>query len=195
MTSSRKDPTAAALVVIDVQHGVVDAAHDRDGVVERIAALVRAARDGGVPVVWVQHEDDELVPGSAEWTIVAPLEPAPDEPRVAKRFRSAFEGTELEAVLAGIGARHLVVCGAETDHCVRSTLHAALERGHDLTLVSDAHTTTDGAWTGTPLPPEHVIAELNRSMRGHELPGRSADARPAAEVAQDLRRGWGPSRA
>lgn len=193
MTPAATEPSGTALIVIDVQHGVVDAAHDRDGVVDRIAALVGAARDGGVPVVWVQHEDDELVPGSDAWSIVAPLAPASDEPIVAKHHRSAFEATELTAVLAERGVGHLVVCGAETDHCVRSTLHAALERGHDVTLVADAHTTTDGAWTGTPLPPELVIAELNRSMRGHALPGRSADARPASEVCDDLRHGPGPA--
>lgn len=189
--TDRTGRPGTALVVIDVQHGVVDAAHERDAVVDRIATLVGAARVGGVPVVWVQHEDDELVPGSDAWSIVAPLAPAPDEPVVAKRFRSAFEGTDLATVLADRGVGHLVVCGAETDHCVRSTLHAALERGHDVTLVEDAHTTTDGAWTGTPLPPELVIAELNRSMRGHGLPGRAADARPATAIAEELRRGPG----
>ena len=142
----------SALVVIDVQHGVVDAAYGRDPVVATIARLVDRARAEQVAVVWVQHHDDELVPGTRAWQIVDELAPADAEPVVEKRYGDAFEDTDLEAVLAERRVGRLVVAGAQTDACIRSTLHGAFTRGYDAVLVTDAHTTEDRA-PGAPRPP------------------------------------------
>ena len=170
-----------ALVVIDVQNGVVAGNHDRDAVVGRIAGLVDRARSEDVPVVWVQHSDDQTVQGSDEWRIVPELAPADDEPLVAKNYGDAFEDTDLEDVLAGLGVGRLVVTGAQTDACVRSTLHGAFVRGYDTTLVSDAHTTEDLTEWGAP-PPDQVIAHTNLYWSFQTAPGRTAATVAAAEV-------------
>ena len=171
-----------ALLVVDVQVDVVAGAHDRDGVVSRIAALVDRARHEGCPVVWVRHHDDELVRGSEGWRIVDALAPAPDEPVVDKRFGDAFEETDLDRVLGGLGASRIVVCGAQTEWCIRSTLHGAVARGFDTVLVSDAHTTSDASHEGVDLPAAAVIALTNRYWGWHSAPGRSTAAEPAAAV-------------
>ena len=166
-----------ALLVIDVQNGVVAGAVERDAVVANIAGLVDKARREEVPVVWVQHSDegpDEgLVRGSDEWQIVPELAPADVEPLVEKHYGDAFEDTTLEGVLADRGVGRLVVVGAQTDACVRSTLHGAFTRGYDATLVSDAHTTEDQSAWGAP-PPEQVIAHTNLYWRFQTAPGRTA---------------------
>ena len=175
-----------ALLVIDVQNDVIGEAFEHDRVVDTIGTLVDAARGAGLPVVWIQHQDDHLVPESDGWQIVDDLTPVDGEPRVRKRFRSSFEETELEDLLAGLGVGTLVLCGAESNNCVRYTMHAALERGYDVLLVSDAHTTWDGTWDGERIDGASIIAEQNRSAEGLRLPGRGSDTVTAAEFAAEL---------
>lgn len=171
-----------ALVVIDVQNDVVASAHERDAVVGRIRDLVDRAREEQVPVVWVQHADDGLTHGSDGWRIVPELSPDPAEPVVDKSYGDAFEDTRLEDVLAGLEVGRLVVTGAQTDACIRSTLHGALVRGYDATLVSDAHTTEDQSQWGAP-PPEQVIAHTNLYWTYQTAPGRSAGTVTTADVS------------
>lgn len=173
--------TRTALLVIDVQNDVVAGAHARDAVVANISALVARARDSGVAVVWVQHADEELPEGSAGWQIVPELEVGPGEPVVGKAYGDAFEATDLEEVLGAAGAGRLVIAGAQTDACIRSTLHGALVRGYDVTLVSDAHTTEDLSAWGAPTP-DLVIAHTNLYWSSQTAPGRTAGTASTAEV-------------
>jgi nicotinamidase-related amidase len=163
----------SALLVLDTQTGVVAGAHQRDAVVANISALVERARDAQVPVIWVQHSDEQLARDSAEWRIVPELSPADGERRIDKHYADAFEETTLESVLSEQGIGRLIVAGAQTDECIRSTLHGALVRGYDAILVSDAHTTEDQTAWGAP-PPEMVIAHTNLYWRYHRAPGRTA---------------------
>jgi len=162
-----------ALLVIDVQNGVVEGAHERDTVVANVGSLVDKARQEQVPVIWVQHSDDDLERGSENWRIVPELAPDEAEPLVEKHYGDSFEDTDLETVLSGLGVGRLLVVGAQTDECVRSTLHGAFVRGYDTTLVSDAHTTEDLTEWGAP-PPDQVIAHTNLYWKHHSAPGRTA---------------------
>lgn len=180
MTTLENRPNTA-LLVVDVQAGVVATAHARDDVVATIDGLVARARDEQVPVIWVQHSDEELASGSDEWQIVPELSPAPGEPVVHKRYGDSFEDTDLESLLAERGVGRLVVVGAQTDACIRSTLHGGLVRGYDVTLVSDAHTTEDLTAYGAP-PPDQVIAHTNLYWRYQAAPGRTAGTVEAKDV-------------
>ena len=171
----------AALLVVDVQNGVVAGNHDRDAVVGRIASLVEKARAEDVPVVWVQHCSDEFVADTEPWRIVPELAPADDEPLVQKRYGDSFEGTDLEPILERLGVGKLVVAGAQTDACIRSTIHGAFARGYDTLLVSDAHTTEDLSQWGAP-PPDQVIAHTNMYWEGQAAPGKTAGIVAAASV-------------
>jgi nicotinamidase-related amidase len=162
-----------ALLVVDVQNGVVAEAHQRDTVVNNVGSLVEKARREGVPVVWVQHSDEQLERGSDKWRIVPELTPGDAEPLVEKNYGDSFEDTTLETVLSGLGVGRLVVVGAQTDACIRSTLHGAFVRGYDATLVSDAHTTEDQSSWGAP-PPEQVIAHTNLYWTYQTAPRRTA---------------------
>jgi nicotinamidase-related amidase len=170
-----------ALIVIDVQNGVVTGAHDRDSVVANIAGLVDRARAEDVPVVWVQHNDAGLVRGSDEWRLVPELEPGEGEPLIEKSYGDSFEDTPLESVLSDLAVGRLVVVGAQTDMCIRSTLHGAFVRGYDATLVGDAHTTEDLSQWGAP-PPEQVIAHTNMYWSDQSAPGRTAGTVETSQV-------------
>ena len=172
MTTLENRPNTA-LLVIDVQNGVVTGAHERDTVVANIGSLVEKARRERVPVVWIQHNDAQLARGSEDWRIVPELTPDQAEPLVEKSYGDAFEDTTLETVLSGLSVGRLVVVGAQTDACVRSTLHGAFARGYDATLVSDAHTTEDQTSWGAP-PPDQVITHTNLYWTYQSAPGRTA---------------------
>jgi nicotinamidase-related amidase len=172
MTTLENRPNTA-LLVVDVQTGVVAGNHERDTVVANVGSLVEKARRERVPVVWVQHSDDHVERGSDGWRIVPELTPSDTEPLVEKRYGDSFENTTLETVLSGLGVGRLVVVGAQTDACIRSTLHGALVRGYDATLVSDAHTTEDQTAWGAP-PPGQVIAHTNLYWKYQTAPGRTA---------------------
>jgi nicotinamidase-related amidase len=173
MMTTLENRPHTALLVVDVQNVVVAGAHARDAVVANVAGLVDKARVEGVPVVWVQHSDEGIEYGSEDWRIVPELSPAEAEPRVEKNYGDSFEATDLEAVLSRLGVGRLVVAGAQTDACIRSTLHGAFTRGYDTTLVSDAHTTEDQTEWGAP-PPEQVIAHTNLYWTYQTAPGRTA---------------------
>ena len=175
------DRPRTALLVVDVQNGVVAGAHDRDSVVANIQGLVDRARAEDVPVVWVQHSDDNLARDADEWQIVPELQPTADEPLVHKQYGDSFEATDLESVLADRGVGRLVVTGAQTDACIRSTLHGAFTRGYDAALVSDAHTTEDLTAYGAPAP-DQVIAHTNLYWSFQGAPGRTAAVATAADV-------------
>ncbi|GAB2978357.1 cysteine hydrolase family protein [Nocardioides montaniterrae] len=151
-------------------------------VIANIATLVDRAREAGVPVVWVQHSDDGLVRGSEGWTYVPELVASDDEPWIHKTYGDSFEDTELSDVLAERGIGHLVVAGAQTDYCIRSTIHGALTRGYDVTLVGDAHTTEDLREWGEFPAPELVVNHLNGLWANQKAPGRTAAVVPTAEV-------------
>jgi nicotinamidase-related amidase len=179
-----------ALLVVDVQAGVVRGAYQGAALVANVGRLVEKARREDVPVVWVRHSDENLPRGSDDWRIAAELQPDDAEPIVEKTYGDAFEGTDLERVLAGLRAGRLIVAGAETDACIRSTIHGAIVRGYDTILVSDAHTTSDQTAWGAP-PPEAVIAHTNLYWTYHTAPGRTAGTVETAAV--DFRIGLAPN--
>jgi nicotinamidase-related amidase len=183
MTTLENRPYTAFLVV-DVQNGVVAGAHERDAVVANVGSLVEKARRERIPVVWVQHSDEQLVRETDDWRIVPELAPGDAEPLVEKNYGDSFEATTLEAVLSGLGVGRLVVVGAQTDACIRSTLHGAFARGYDAILVSDAHTTEDRTEWGAP-PPDKVIAHTNLYWTYQTAPGKTAGTVETKDVSFD----------
>ena len=169
------------MLVVDVQRGVVGKAFERERVVQNIVELVERARRERTPVVWVQHSDDNLEHGSEGWQLAEELSPTDGEPLVEKHHGDAFEGTNLEEVLAERNIGRLIVTGAATDACVRSTLHGGFVRGYDTLLVGDAHTTDDMTSWGAP-PPEAVIAHTNLYWRYQTAPGKTAGVVETKEV-------------
>jgi nicotinamidase-related amidase len=179
-----RDGDRSVLLVVDVQNGVMEQAFQSRAVIGNIARAVERARAEGVPVIWVQHADDELTHGSPDWEIVPELAPGDREPRIHKRFNSSFEATELEDELRRLGATRVVLAGAATNWCIRATAYGALDRGYDLTLVSDAHTTGSmDLGDGVVIDPKPVVDELNAVMSWVTYPGRVSTTATSGDVA------------
>jgi nicotinamidase-related amidase len=178
-----REGSKGVLVVVDVQVGVMDDAWEAPQVIKNVARAVERARAQGVPVIWVQHSDQDLACGSPAWQWVPELAPAEGEPVIQKHFNSSFEQTELEEELARFGATHIVLAGAATNWCIRATAYGALERGYDLTLVRDAHTTGSVELeNGTTIEAAHIVEELNTAMTWVSYPGRRSGAAAAEKV-------------
>ena len=173
----------SALMVIDVQNGVVDGAYNLETVLKNINSAIAKARSADVPVIWVQHSDEELVLESEDWQIVPQLEPTSGERKVRKVHRSSFEATDLEQILSDFGVGHVYITGMQTNNCVRHTTHSAQERGYDITILADAHSTTGYEWDGHTVVAKDVVDEFNDNFGGTELPGRFTRAISTSELS------------
>lgn len=182
MTSTE---TAArpALLVVDVQVDVMATCIDAEQTIGNIASLVEGARAAGTPVIWVRHNADrELLKGTPGWEIVPELQPAEGEPIVDKRYGDSFAETDLAERLAEVGADSYLLCGAQTDACIRSTFYGGIYRGYPVTLVTDAHTTEDMREWGAGFSPEQSIAVLNLQAEHTTLPGLRGAVTTSAEA-------------
>lgn len=178
-----REGNKGVLLVVDVQNGVMDEAWDASRVVANVSRAVERARGQGVPVIWVQHSSDELPRGSPQWQWVPQLVPAKAEALIHKHFNSSFEQTALEDELSRLEATHIALAGAATNWCIRATAYGALDRGYDLTLIEDAHTTGDMALDdGTKIEASKVVDELNVAMTWLSYPGRANGTATAEEV-------------
>jgi nicotinamidase-related amidase len=178
-----REGNKGVLVVVDVQVRVMQNAWDAPRIIQNIGIAVEKARSLGIPVIWVQHSDDELIVGSPVWQLVPELSPAEDELRIYKHFNSSFEQTPLEETLARLGATHIVLAGAATNWCIRATAYGALDRGYDLTLIKDAHTTETMEFeNGIRIEAADIVRELNVAMTWLSYPGRINGTASVAEV-------------
>jgi nicotinamidase-related amidase len=177
-----KNRRGTALVVLDMQNGVLANAYRRDEVIANVRTLVNKARSEKVPVIWVQHFDGRTPKDSEGWQYVTELQRDENEPLIHKSYGDAFESTEFESELAQRNISRIFVTGAQTDNCVRATLHGAFTRGYDVLLVSDAHTTEDFSAFGLPSP-EKVIAHTNMYWTWQSAPGRLAHVIETAELS------------
>jgi nicotinamidase-related amidase len=152
-----------ALLVIDVQQGLIDeGAYKADTLLANLDNLTARARNAHVPVIYVQHDagdpSDSLYPTNPGHEIVQTIAPHQGELVLNKNTPSAFESTPLQQKLESLGIHKLIITGMQTDECVNATSRGALQRGYDVTLVSDAHTTGDSPRT------QQIIDDHNRDL-------------------------------
>ncbi len=178
-----REGNQSVMIVVDVQVGVMKKAWQALRVIKNVSRAVERARSEAVPVIWIQHSNQELPKDSVQWQWVPELVPAEGEALIYKQYNSSFEQTSLESELSSLGATHIVLAGAATNWCIRATAYGALDRGYDLTLVEDAHTTEsmqiDG---GVAIEAETVIQELNIAMKWLEYPGLKNGAARANDI-------------
>jgi nicotinamidase-related amidase len=177
--------TTSALVVIDLQNAIVDSPlHDAERVLGTVAGLLDAAREQGVPVVFVRHQDpdeDEMRAGSDGWQIHPAVAPRRGEPIVGKRAADAFYATPLRSELDARAVTRLVVAGCETQYCIDTTARRALSLDYDVVLAADAHTTCSIAAGG--LSGEQIIAHHNALLADLPHPTRGISVVPTGEIA------------
>ncbi len=181
--STLGDRPNRALLVIDMQVGVVRDAWQIDSVTSTIRDLVGEARRADVPVIWVQDHAEGRAIDSDGWQLVDGFDPREGEPRVDKAYGDAFADTDLEDVLAERDIGELVLVGAASEQCVRCTMHSAVVRGYDVALVKGGHTTTDLTSYGMPEP--SVVVGFMDAVAGFGMqwPGREGRSVTPDELA------------
>ena len=178
-----REGNKAILLVVDVQVGVMRTVWDAPRIIKNIGIAVEKSRRQDIPVIWVQHSDNELVYGSSDWQLVPELSPAEGEMQINKQFNSSFEQTPLEEMLARFAATHIVLVGAATNWCIRATAYGALDRGYDLTLIKDAHTTeTIELENGIRIEAANIIQELNIAITWLSYPDRTNNTVSAEDI-------------
>ena len=180
--ATRGNAENQALLVIDVQVGVVADSWQRDAVVANIGTLVEDARARSIPVIWIQHEAEALPRDSSRWQIVPELTPTAAEARVHKEYSDSFAATDLGEILHDLAIGHLLITGAQTNACVRATTYRAAGEGYDVTLVSDAHTTEDIDWNGIEIAADAMINDLNLTLQFIDWPNQHVTSAPTASV-------------
>lgn len=148
-----------ALLVVDVQRGLVDwlQSDRRSGFLATLSALLTRAREAGVPVIYVRHNDEELPLGAPAWEIAGEIAPRAGEPVVDKTFRDAFRETNLEDVIRPLRTKRLIVCGMQTDFCIDATAREAERRFYQVTIVEDAIATYPAGGLTEEQITEHVL--------------------------------------
>jgi nicotinamidase-related amidase len=165
-----------------MQNALMAIAYRATETVATIAGLRERAKATGVPVVTIQHRGHGMEAGTEGWQIVRDLAPAVGEAVVHKTSADSFLDTDLDKILASLGATEVVVTGFATEICVDTTARQALSHRYNLVLVSDGHTTSDRPGTGEYASPEKSIAHHNEIYRHIDFPGRSIRVLPASEV-------------
>jgi nicotinamidase-related amidase len=167
-----------ALIVIDVQKGLLakpELVHDPEGVLARINGLVERARDQNIPVIFVQHEGTEqghpLQKSLEGWEIHPDTGYRSDDQVVEKRDCDAFQNTDLQARLDGLGVKNLVIAGMCSEYCVDTTCRRAYSLGYDVVLASDAHTTL----SKDHLPAELIVRHHNAILGSGFAKGRQSE--------------------
>ena len=138
--------TDSALVVIDVQVGLIEEAYHCNEVLDSINTLLSKARATGTPIIYIQHDGPQghgLEVGTPAWEIHSAIAPQEGELIVHKRASDSFHATSLQQDLEARGIKHLVIVGGQTEYCVDTTVRRATTMGYNVTLVGDAHTTDD----------------------------------------------------
>ena len=170
-----------ALVIIDVQIGLIEDAYHRDEVLSAIGTLLKKARASSVPVIYVQHDGpkgDGLEVDTPPWHIHLAIAPHEGEPVVRKRASDSFYDTSLQKELEARGITRLVVAGGQTEYCVDTTIRRATTLGYDVTLVGDAHTTYDSDILTAP----QIIAHTNETLNGFRTDQHRISVKSTSEV-------------
>ena len=153
-----------ALLIIDVQVGLFDprwTVAGADALLANLGKLISDARTSNIPVIYVQHcEDEGLVQGTPDWQIHPSIAPQNKETIILKRVSNSFQDTPLQQELEKLSIHNLVIAGLQTDHCINASTRRAHDLGYDVVLVSDAHSTCDDG----ELTAEQIIAKYNDEL-------------------------------
>jgi nicotinamidase-related amidase len=164
-----------ALLVIDVQQGLFRKStpiYRAEPLLNTLTTLIERAHTAGVPVIYIQHASDKVLPlGSADWQLHPRLQPGADDLVVHKQHGNAFEDTPLHAALTGRGIGRVIVTGLVTHGCVKATCLGGLALGYTVTLAADGHS----SYSKEAAP---LIEEWNR-----KLGAAGASVMPASQIA------------
>jgi nicotinamidase-related amidase len=169
-----------ALLVIDVQSGLVEGAHNEACVLSNINQVISKTRASGGLIVFIQHCHSSYKPlmkGNSGWQVHPSLSIAEGDLFIEKSASDSFYQTSLHTDLESRGIDHLIVTGLQSEYCVDTTCRSALSKGYSITLVSDAHTTGDSH-----MPAADIIDHHNQVLQNLAHPDANIQLKTASEI-------------
>ena len=149
--SSKKEKLFMVLLVVDAQNGIVDERlYAFRKFVGNIKKLIGAAREQGIEVIYVQHDDGPgtgFSIGDDEFEVYSEFQPMPDEKRFIKSVCSAFKKESgLLEYLTAKEEKDVMICGIMTDFCINATVEAGFEHGLHMIVPAYANSTQDNEY-------------------------------------------------
>lgn len=130
-----------AILVVDVQKGLVDKAlFKKENFLNEVKNAIKEFRQHSQLVVFIQHNNNQLVEYSESWKIFKELDVRKEDPIVQKQHGNSFEKTNLKKILKEKGVTEILVGGLVSHGCVRATCLGGLEEGYKVTLLNEGHT-------------------------------------------------------
>jgi nicotinamidase-related amidase len=138
------NPNNTALIIIDVQKGLFEKGtpvYRADTLLDNLCLLIDRAHQANAPVFFLQHANEKIkmAQGSDAWRLHPRLLPVETDRIIPKHHSSAFEETILAKELETLNVQRLVVTGLVTHGCVQATCLDAHQRGYQVILVQDGH--------------------------------------------------------
>lgn len=154
-----------ALLVIDVQVGLIAGAHAEQQVLRAINRCIKGLRDLRSKVFFIQHchsSYEPMIRGAAGWQLHPQLDQATGDVVLEKTASDAFYNTNLNEQLQSEGIEKLIVCGLQTEYCVDTTCRAAISLGYQTSLLQDGHTTGEAQLSAAQIIEHHnlVLSQL-----------------------------------
>ena len=169
-----------AVLVIDVQSGLVSGAYNESKVLSNINEVISKIRAAKGLIVFVQHchaTYEPLMKGNPGWQVHPALHPEKHDLFIEKTASDSFYETTLDAELTARDITHIIVTGLQTEFCVDTTCRAALSRRYSVTLIGDAHTTGDSH-----LPAAEIIDHHNRILKNLAHPAGNIEVKTTSEI-------------
>lgn len=135
------------LLILDTQNLVVSQdVYALDTFVHNVKTLIKTARDNHIEVIYVCHEDEELIRGTEGYKVYDAFKPMDNEKIFNKNVNSAFKDTGLVDYLRGKNENEIMICGLDTDYCMDATVKCGFEHGFHMIVPAYANSTVDNAF-------------------------------------------------
>ena len=169
--------SARIVIVVNMQNGLFKKPRfDREGRVACINQLITAADH----TIFIQHLDDDMLPGTEAWQILPELHQPPGALYINKQACDSFRNTELDSLLQQLNVNAFVICGCATDYCVDTTIKVGSSKGYAINVAADAHTTASRRWATA----EQLIEQHNEVWAHLILPGNPVRVTSTADIVQ-----------
>ncbi|MBM6387926.1 MAG: cysteine hydrolase [Paenibacillus sp.] len=141
---------ADVLIVIDLQNGVCysgeNQLYELPNLLDRVNRRIAKYRELDKPIIFVQHGDEELVPGEEPWAIHSDLDVQEQDFFVRKIHANSFYNTNLKSLLDQFTVNRIEFCGAQTEYCMDATIKFAHGLGYENYMIRNATSTFDNHW-------------------------------------------------
>jgi nicotinamidase-related amidase len=177
-----------ALLIIDMQTGLFgknSPRFDALNVIDRINKLSDIISLNNGKVIFIQHngpQGDVFETNTDGWKILPELVRRKNDIVIQKTVCDSFYRTELDTILRGNKINEIIITGCATDFCIDTTIRSAVSKNYDVTVVSDAHTTSDRPH----LKAEEVIQHHNWVWRDLITPSKAVKVIPFEDLIKEL---------